>query len=314
MPRFTIAQPTLNGFLDELELQPTGLTRLAGWTRAGKVSDALAVVADGRELDPLCTYRTHRPDVPGVPPDVPFAGFEILFREAAEAARELCVRDGRRVLAQFSATAELVPPAYRNLFDEERVLHRANIYGVGPPDTRVNASVLALVRNLRGPLLDFGCGSGALVRELRRSGVEAYGIDLNRPEIESSLVGEARPYVRLYDGTFPLPFEDGAFQSVVCTEVLEHIEEYRRAVGEIARVCSRSAVVTVPDMAAIPSCFPYFVVPWHLLEASHVNFFTQRSLHALLSGWFDSIAFARVGPFDVNGTRVYTSVAAICKH
>jgi SAM-dependent methyltransferase len=45
-----------------------------------------------------------------------------------------------------------------------------------------------------------------------------------------------------------LPFKDGAFQHVLCSEVLEHLEDDRGAAAEIARVLTPEgrAVITVP--------------------------------------------------------------------
>ena len=98
----------------------------------------------------------------------------------------------------------------------------------------------------------------------------------------------------------------------MCSEVLEHIPDWRGAIVEMGRV-ARRALITVPDMSAIPTLFPHRVVPWHLLESTHVNFFTQRSLHAALSTAFSRITFLRLGEFPVNGTRVYTSLVALCE-
>jgi len=53
-------------------------------------------------------------------------------------------------------------------------------------------------------------------------------------------------------------------------------------------------------------------VPWHLLESTHVNSFTQRSLHAVLTPLFARIRFSRLGEFQINGTRVFTSLVAEC--
>ena len=84
-------------------------------------------------------------------------------------------------------------------------------------------------------------------------------------------------------------------------------------VAEIGRLCRRAAVLTVPDMSAVPAAFPHHVVPWHLLEATHVNFFTQRSLAAVLNAVFPRVSFARMGDFELNGTRLYTSLVAFCE-
>jgi len=81
-----------------------------------------------------------------------------------------------------------IQPHYQHLFDEQRVLHREDIYGYGPPTPETDAHVLGLARCLPGPVLDFGCGSGALVRALLAAGVEAEGIELRRPEIIAACV------------------------------------------------------------------------------------------------------------------------------
>jgi len=82
--------------------------------------------------------------------------------------------------------------------------------------------------------------------------------------------------------------------------VLEHIPDWRTALQEIARV-GRRALITVPDMSAIPAPLPSRVVPWHLLESTHLNFFTQRSLHLALSPFFSRVRFLRLGEFWVTG-------------
>jgi len=99
---------------------------------------------------------------------------------------------------------------------------------------------------------------------------------------------------------------------VVCCEVLEHIPDWRMALQEIARI-GRRALITVPDMSSIPALFPHQVVPWHLLESTHVNFFTQRSLHVALSPIFSRVRFLRLGESWVNGTRVFKSLVADCE-
>ena len=43
-------------------------------------------------------------------------------------------------------------------------------------------------------VLDFGCGSGALIKHLREHGIEAFGIEIRRQEIIDSLSHEVKPY------------------------------------------------------------------------------------------------------------------------
>ncbi len=76
--------------------------------------------------------------------------------------------------------------------------------------------------------------------------------------------------------------------SVVCSEVLEHIPDHGAAIREMARL-AREALMTVPDMSAIPALFPHNVVRWHLLEATHASFEAEvkritggRGVHVIL--------------------------------
>jgi hypothetical protein len=84
-------------------------------------------------------------------------------------------------------------------------------------------------------------------------------------------------------------------------------------VKEIARLASEQAIFTVPDISAIPVGFRHSVVPWHLLEGTHVNFFNQTSLHQLLKPFFAEVEFGRIGACAINDSRFFTSLVAFCK-
>ena len=62
-----------------------------------------------------------------------------------------------------------------------------------------------------------------------------------------------RPEFKVVDGYFDglsIPYEEGAFDAVLCTEVLEHCVDAVRIVGEVRRVLKPGghAVITVPFM------------------------------------------------------------------
>ncbi len=173
--------------------------------------------------------------------------------------------------------------------------------------------VLDLALSLPAPVLDLGCGSGALVNELRTRGKEAFGLELKTNPFIASILPEAKPHVMLYDGSLPLPFADGQFQSAIAVEVLEHVTDYEAIVGELARVAVNRVVLTVPDISSIPMGFHQGVIPWHLLEATHINFFTQPALEALLHRHFTHVDILRIGPTVVNDTKWFCSLIAVCR-
>ncbi|MEZ5286813.1 MAG: hypothetical protein R2712_18790 [Vicinamibacterales bacterium] len=115
----------------------------------------------------------------------------------------------------------------------------------------------------------------------------------------------------LYDGNGPAPFADRQFASVTCCEVLEHIPDPGRAAADLARLARERLLVTVPDMSSIPRGFRHGVVPWHLLEATHVNFFTQHALEAVLSPFASGVEVSRIGEVRCGPLSYYTSLAAV---
>jgi hypothetical protein len=147
-----------------------------------------------------------------------------------------------------------------------------------------------------------------MVEALRAADVEAHGLELDSPVIRECAPADAT----LYDGTFPSPMEAGRFASVICSEVLEHIPDYEEAVREIARLAGEQALFTVPDASAIPLGYQYGAVPWHLLESTHFNFFTQQSLGRVLRPHFSKVEFGRVGTAWFGTTPYWVSLAARC--
>ncbi|MDM8561553.1 class I SAM-dependent methyltransferase [Candidatus Parabeggiatoa sp. HSG14] len=43
-----------------------------------------------------------------------------------------------------------------------------------------------------------------------------------------------------------LPFEDGQFDVVLCSEALEHVPDFKKSLKEVLRVCKKAAIITIP--------------------------------------------------------------------
>ena len=142
--------------------------------------------------------------------------------------------------------------------------------GVPTPDHRTTLSLLPdaaagqwLADNksfVSGRLLDAGCGNKPFQPWYGPLVSRSVGIDAT---------GERADVIGLLD---LLPFADATFDTVLCTEVLEHVSDIEHAVGEIKRVLvpGGHALVTVP-----------FLYPVH--EAPHdYNRLTHQGLRRLL--------------------------------
>lgn len=302
------------GYIETIDVEPYGVIRVRGWCDGEPPWCSLDL--GGRVIVPDATYRVSRPDVAAaLNSEDNFMGFMIEFFDARPPRRFVLQIDGAGTELELERPITTAPSdtAHGHLIATNRVYHRSDIYGFGPPIDHVNPDVLNLALRLPAPILDFGCGCGALIRELRQRGIEAYGIEIDREPIRRALTDTVARYIKLYDGRFPLPYAMEEFESVFSTEVIEHVEDYEQALAEIARVTRRSFGITVPDMSAIPIGSVHGVVPFHLLESTHVNFFSYNSLHRVLSKWFYRVQFFRVAAGTINGTFMPGSLGAIAE-
>jgi ubiquinone/menaquinone biosynthesis C-methylase UbiE len=102
-----------------------------------------------------------------------------------------------------------------------------------------------LVGDNRGRILDCGCGEGHLLEQL--SGVK-YGVDFS--DVALKRARERNPDAEIRQADIKnLPFSDNFFAVTTCSEVLEHIPDYKKAIHEIVRVtqCGGKIIISVPN-------------------------------------------------------------------
>lgn len=101
-------------------------------------------------------------------------------------------------------------------------------------------------------ILDCGCGYGFILRVLAETtGAEIVGLDPESDRIEHARdrIGDRDRVTYVVGDAQALPFADETFSHVVCSEVLEHLDDDRAAVGELHRVLEPGGVaaITVPS-------------------------------------------------------------------
>lgn len=105
----------------------------------------------------------------------------------------------------------------------------------------------------KGRVLDVGSGTGALLTRLRRMlpGVETSACDYT--DSLMALQGQKVDVANLNEDR--LPYFDNSFDLVTCTEVIEHLENYRRLVRETARVLrpGGAVVFSTPNVLNLQS-------------------------------------------------------------
>ena len=130
-------------------------------------------------------------------------------------------------------------------------------------------------------ILDAGCGTGLNLRNLPAGSV---GIDINPRNI--ALLKERLPHHQVLEGDIEaLPFADGTFGTVLCTEVLEHVPDPAAALREFRRVVKPGGVLigSVPARSLIwrlrflSSTCPHSE-PFH-------NEYLPHEVRAMLADW-----------------------------
>lgn len=181
--------------------------------------------------------------------------------------------------------------------ENETLLHRENIYGSGPPIEEPGVEVSNLLREYLpegSSVVDVGCGAGAYGPGLMAAGHQWLGLETN-PHCCGILDRRQLPFRRVDLESRALPCADGEWDSAICIEVLEHVKEPEIFLREIARVVRGRALFSVPNMELLPYLYDWRVVPWHLLEGDHQNFFTRGSLRSLLVQHFRSVEIFSYG-------------------
>jgi SAM-dependent methyltransferase len=107
------------------------------------------------------------------------------------------------------------------------------------------ACINEIIANTVGDsVCDVGCGTGVLLKRIRQARGGKYrfvGVDFVVDDA-ARIDGVEYFSAKIED----LPFEDGAFDTVICTHVIEHVLEYRQAIAELRRIARKRLIIVVP--------------------------------------------------------------------
>ncbi len=138
-------------------------------------------------------------------------------------------------------------------------------------------------------VLDLGCGEGRhVISAYIEADIHAVGVDLSLTDLKA-----ARDKFREFDrpdntaksfglssaDALQLPFADNTFDKVICSEVLEHIPDYRGALVEISRVLKPGGLfcASVPRRWPEKICWA-FSDAYHQVLGGHLRIFRSNEL------------------------------------
>jgi len=143
-------------------------------------------------------------------------------------------------------------------------------------------------------ILDMGCGMGEFINILHKKGIECVvGVEGSQNSCDYvSKKGFVCRRVNLEEGT--LPFKDEEFDVIISLEVIEHLWNTKKYLGEISRVMKKDGYVlfTTPNYNhyryRIDHLFGKF--ERFMYKSRHKKFYTSHSLKKELANYFRIVA------------------------
>ncbi|MBM4430282.1 MAG: class I SAM-dependent methyltransferase [Chloroflexi bacterium] len=149
-------------------------------------------------------------------------------------------------------------------------------------------------------ILDAGCGNGEFGVFLAQLGYWVSGVDISESAVVRARSICPAGHFEVASLEHELPFADGTFQAIWCTEVLEHLFGVHATLAHLNRVLASGGllIITVPyhglikNLAIALSGFERHYNPY----LSHIRFYTRKSLcMCLRHAGFTVISWGGVG-------------------
>ncbi len=183
-----------------------------------------------------------------------------------------------------------------NFYDREYYTGKKGEHRLGYRESFIGSKIHGIVNAYRAMLikffinpkkcLDVGCGTGDLVKWLRRFGIDAYGVELSPDAIE--LANEnVKSYLRAGD-IVSLPFKDKEFDLVITFDVLEHIDrsKLKKAIAESARVAKHNILHKIYTRENS------WIRIFHRADRSHLSILSKKQWKEMFSQFTDFKPFS----------------------
>lgn len=97
-------------------------------------------------------------------------------------------------------------------------------------------------------VLDVGCGEGFTLERLHKQKIGSRLVGIDFLDLAIKIGNKERSYLDLKVGNiYDIPFKDNEFDLVICSEVLEHIDDPEKGLSELKRVAKKFVVLSVPN-------------------------------------------------------------------
>ena len=172
---------------------------------------------------------------------------------------------------------EVIPPIRKSI---PRSLRKYTTYGAILNRISPNSKIL-----------DIGCGDGNVSQLYLRRG-QVYGLDISMEALEAAKKRGIET-VNHDLNKLPLPFENDFFDTIILTDVIEHVINPLELISEVRRVLKKNGkiIITVPNFSRFANRLRMFfwgdpidLLHWSKYgdEIEHLHWFTKPKISWLL--------------------------------
>ncbi len=147
-------------------------------------------------------------------------------------------------------------------------------------------------------VFDVGCGNGDLVFTLAEKGHNCIALDISRNRLNKfKEIAKKNSILQIQGCANNIPLNDMSVDAVICSEILEHIKNYKKVLKEIHRILKLNGkiLISVPykeelTELACPNCYKKFI------PLGHIHSFDENKLFPNINYCGFTIKYIHKGP------------------
>jgi len=170
-------------------------------------------------------------------------------------------------------------------------------------------AIIKLVKNINEPILDVGCGNGAIANYLISKGYNVYGIDASASGIEqANKINPGHFFIQDIDSKkLPNEINEIKFRAIISTEVIEHLYDPKGYISFCKNIIQQNGggflIISTPYNGYLKNLVISIFNKWDLhlnplWDGGHIKFWSRKTLSKLLlENGFIIELFSGVGRF-----------------
>jgi|GEM_PF-1535168 len=200
---------------------------------------------------------------------------------------------------------ELYTSEYFQKCDDEAKIGYANYFSSPSIALAGKLGFVEIIQeNDQRKILDLGCADGSLVELFHEYGWQAYGLDISD---DSILIGVKKNLNLSQSNLKQLTFEDDEYPNICAFDLIEHLENPRETLDEIARVLSDDGIFYFTTLCIKKDVINEY---WYQTSLEHTIYYDLEVLQKMMREIFSDVILNEV---VINGVTELVGIATNSK-